>query len=139
MLLLFGQHAPVAEAARTRETTRDFYRILGLPRNASVQDIKKRYRELSKEHHPDSGGSMEKFIDIRDAHEVLSDSEKRKLYDTYGEAGLDPNFQAGGGPGGGWGGPFGSGGGGFHTFRTGGRGDGAEQFFFFSGGGGGDA
>ena len=73
---------------------RDFYKILGVPRDADVSLIKKRYRQLSKELHPDANSniSTQAFIDVRDAHEALVNPETRKLYDTYGEQGLDPNF-----------------------------------------------
>ncbi len=71
-------------------TERDYYQILGIPRSASADDIKKAYRRLARQYHPDlhSGGrktEMErKFKELNEAHEVLSDPEKRKKYDQYG-------------------------------------------------------
>lgn len=71
-------------------TQRDYYDILALPRGASADDIKKAYRRLARQYHPDlhSGGrktEMEKkFKELNEAHEVLSDPEKRKKYDRYG-------------------------------------------------------
>ncbi|XP_053990591.1 dnaJ homolog subfamily C member 16-like [Hylaeus volcanicus] len=75
--------------------SRDFYKILKVPRNADISLIKKNYRKLSKELHPDTNPNSppQAFIDVRDAHEALSDPKLRKLYDKYGEEGLNPNFQ----------------------------------------------
>lgn len=65
------------------------YEILGLEKNASENDIKKAYRKLAMKYHPDKNpGSEEKFKEISFAYEVLSDAEKRELYDKYGEEGL---------------------------------------------------
>jgi DnaJ homolog subfamily A member 2 len=66
-----------------------FYQVLGVDRNASESDIKKAYRKLAVKHHPDKGGDPEMFKEICRAYEALSDSEKRKLYDQYGEKGLE--------------------------------------------------
>jgi molecular chaperone DnaJ len=79
----------------------DYYKTLGVPKNASEDDIKKAYRKLARKYHPDlNPGNAEaesKFKDITEAHEVLSDKQKRQNYDTYG----DPNGPAmPGGPGG---------------------------------------
>lgn len=80
---------------------RDFYRILGVPRNANSNQIKKAYRKLAKELHPDkhSGDTEahERFQDLGAAYEVLSDPEKRKIYDRHGEEGI---AKMGGGSGG---------------------------------------
>lgn len=77
----------------------DYYKILGVSRDASLKDIKKAYRNLSREYHPDKNQGNEeaaqKFIEIAGAYEVLSDDEKRKVYDRYGEEGV--NGQMGGG------------------------------------------
>lgn len=71
---------------------RDFYKILGVPRNANINQIKKAYRKLAKELHPDKHPddqlAHEKFQDIGAAYECLSDDEKRKIYDKHGEEGL---------------------------------------------------
>ncbi|KAJ8283021.1 hypothetical protein COCON_G00055400 [Conger conger] len=71
---------------------RDFYKILGVSRSASVKDIKKAYRKLALQLHPDRNqddpDAQDKFADLGAAYEVLSDEEKRKQYDQYGEEGL---------------------------------------------------
>ncbi|XP_063286640.1 dnaJ homolog subfamily A member 3, mitochondrial isoform X2 [Pelobates fuscus] len=78
----------------------DFYQILGVPRNASQKDIKKAYYQLAKKYHPDTNKedpqAKEKFSQLAEAYEVLSDEVKRKQYDTYGTA----DFAAGAGGGG---------------------------------------
>jgi molecular chaperone DnaJ len=69
----------------------DFYSVLGVPRDASEADIKKAYRKLAMEHHPDrnkSPGAEERFKEITEAYEVLRDEEQRASYDRFGEAGL---------------------------------------------------
>lgn len=106
----------------------DFYDLLGVSRDASKDEIKKAYRKLSKKYHPDISddpNAEEKFKQVSEAYEVLSDDQKRAAYDQYGHASTDPNFGAGGGFGGGFGGQ-GFGGGGFEDIF--------DQFF---GGGGG--
>lgn len=70
---------------------KDYYRILGLQTGATVDDIKKAYRKLALKYHPDknkSAGAEEKFKEIAEAYEVLSDKNKRDVYDKYGEDGL---------------------------------------------------
>eukprot|EP00268_Persea_americana_P018818 TRINITY_DN1961_c0_g1_i2.p1 TRINITY_DN1961_c0_g1~~TRINITY_DN1961_c0_g1_i2.p1 ORF type:complete len:451 (-),score=87.52 TRINITY_DN1961_c0_g1_i2:362-1714(-) len=69
----------------------DFYSVLGVSKNASKSEIKSAYRKLARSYHPDvnkDSGAEQKFKDISNAYEVLSDDEKRSLYDKYGEAGL---------------------------------------------------
>ena len=84
---------------------RDFYEILGVPKNASDEEIKKSYRKLAMKFHPDRNqgeGSKEaevKFKEAKEAYEMLSDPQKRAAYDQHGHAGVDPNMR--GGPGGG--------------------------------------
>ncbi|XP_008703433.1 dnaJ homolog subfamily B member 11 isoform X1 [Ursus maritimus] len=90
---------PRCEAASQRRVGwRDFYKILGVPRSASIKDIKKAYRKLALQLHPDRNPddprAQEKFQDLGAAYEVLSDSEKRKQYDTYGEEGLKDGHQS---------------------------------------------
>ncbi|XP_054711768.1 LOW QUALITY PROTEIN: dnaJ homolog subfamily B member 11-like [Uloborus diversus] len=79
---------------------RDFYSILGVPRSATLNQIKKAYRKLAKEFHPDKNpdnpNAAEKFQDLGAAYEVLSDEEKRKTYDQYGEEGLKNDAFGGG-------------------------------------------
>lgn len=66
--------------------TPDYYKTLGVSRNASADEIKKAFRKLARKHHPDAGGDETKFKEINEAYEVLSDDKKRKLYDQYGTA-----------------------------------------------------
>ena len=74
---------------------RDYYEILGVPKNASADEIKKAYRKLAVKHHPDKeGGDETKFKEIGEAYEILKDDAKRSRYDQFGHAGV------GGGPGG---------------------------------------
>jgi molecular chaperone DnaJ len=90
-------------------TTKDYYEILGIQRNASDEDIKKAYRKLAREHHPDmvkesdKEGARKRFKEINEAYRVLSDPQKRKMYDQFGHAGAGFGQE---GPGGGQWGPF---------------------------------
>lgn len=77
---------------------RDYYEVLGVPRSADAQELKKAYRKLAMEFHPDrnpSEGAAAKFKEINQAYEVLSDDQKRQMYDRFGHAGVDGN-QGGG-------------------------------------------
>ena len=65
-----------------------FYELIGVPQTASQNEIKKAFRKLALKAHPDKGGDPELFKEISVAYEVLSDPEKRKMYDKYGEEGL---------------------------------------------------
>lgn len=93
-------------------TTKDYYEILGINKSSSPEEIKRAYRNLAREHHPDmvrdgdKAAAEQRFKEINEAYQVLSDPEKRKMYDQYGHAG--PGFNGQGGPfGGGFGGQSG--------------------------------
>jgi len=122
-------------------TNRDFYEILGLSKGASGEDIKKAYRNLARQHHPDvdkSPGAEGRFKEINEAYQILSDPQKKAAYDRYGHAAFQPGggagqgfnpFSAGGGSasgrGGQWG-PF------SYTYSSGGsggfEGSGGDEF-----------
>ncbi|MDI3381292.1 molecular chaperone DnaJ [Xenophilus aerolatus] len=85
-------------------TKRDYYEVLGVPKNAGEDEIKKAYRKLAMKYHPDrnqgdAGAAAEaKFKEAKEAYEMLSDGQKRAAYDQYGHAGVDPNMRGGMGP-----------------------------------------
>jgi molecular chaperone DnaJ len=119
-------------------TKKDFYATLGIPKTATEAEIKKAYRKLAMKYHPDrtkgDQASEKKFKEIAEAYETLSDTKKRKQFDTFGHAA--ENFSSGGG-GPGFGGAQGFGGaGGFEDmFRSSSRGSSANFDFsdLFSG------
>jgi molecular chaperone DnaJ len=81
-------------------TQRDYYEVLGVAKDASAEDIKKAYRKLAMQYHPDVTKedrkvAEEKFKEVSEAYEVLVDDKKRKLYDQYGHAGVNSQFQDG--------------------------------------------
>ncbi|PHT34937.1 Chaperone protein dnaJ 3 [Capsicum baccatum] len=74
-----------------------YYEILGVSKNATEDEIKKAYRKAAMKNHPDKGGDPEKFKELAQAYEVLSDSQKREIYDQYGEDALKEGMGGGGG------------------------------------------
>lgn len=83
------------------ETKRDYYEVLGLSKGASDDEIKRAYRKLAKQYHPDlhpgDKAAEKKFKEVNEAYAVLSDSDKKAKYDQFGFAGVDPNFGGGAG------------------------------------------
>ncbi|MDE6108532.1 MAG: molecular chaperone DnaJ [Oscillospiraceae bacterium] len=84
------------------EQKRDYYEVLGVSRSASEDDLKKAYRKLAKQYHPDLNPGDKtaeaKFKEVNEAYEILSDSQKRARYDQFGHAGVDPSYGGGGSP-----------------------------------------
>ena len=107
------------------EKKRDYYEVLGVQKNATADELKKAYRKLAKQNHPDlNPGDKEaeaRFKEINEAYEVLSDKDKRAKYDQFGFAGVDPNFGAGGAGGAGGFGGFDMGGANFGGQQPGGQ------------------
>lgn len=87
------------------ENKRDYYEVLGVEKGVTEEQLKKAYRRLAAKYHPDVStepDAEDRFKEINEAYEVLSDAEKRERYDQYGFAGVDPNFNPGGNPFGGF-------------------------------------
>lgn len=95
---------------------RDFYEILGINKSASDTEIKSAYRKLARQYHPDvdkTAGAAEKFKEVSEAYQALSDPEKKKAYDQFGHSAFDRGAGGGGNPFSGGGNPFG---GGFNSY-----------------------
>ncbi len=111
---------------------RDYYEVLGIQKGASEDEIKKAYRKMAKMYHPDlhpdDPEAAEKFKEVNEANDVLSDPQKRQRYDQFGHAGVDPSYNAGAGG-------FGGFGGGFSGFSSGDGIDLGDIFDQFFGGG----
>lgn len=84
--------------------SKDYYKILGVEKGASEDEIKKSFRRLAHEHHPDKGGDQQKFKDINEAYQILGDKDKRTKYDQFGSAAFEQGGFGGGGYGQGFGG-----------------------------------
>lgn len=77
---------------------RDYYEVLGVARSATEDDIRRAFRKLAFDHHPDrnsDSGAADRFKEINEAYEVLRDGDKRSAYDRFGHAGIDPSFNGG--------------------------------------------
>jgi len=83
-----GHHVP-RQREKKKVDTQHLYDVLGIPKNADEKAIKKAFRKKALKNHPDRGGDPEKFKEISKAHEILSNKEKRELYDKYGEEGVE--------------------------------------------------
>ncbi len=113
---------------------KDYYDILDVPKGASDDDIKKAFRKLAHQHHPDKGGDSERFKSINEAYQVLGDAKKRATYDQYGSAAFEPGAGPNPGAGGfnGFGFDFGQG---FQGQDFGDLGDVLGEMFGFGSGG----
>ncbi len=116
----------------------NYYDTLGVKKGATADEIKKAFRRLARKHHPDAGGSEDKFKEINEAYEVLSDTDKRKQYDEYGQyfGGNVPPGAGGGAGAPGAGGFGGFPGGGYQTVNVGDLGDIGDLLGGMFGGGG---
>lgn len=93
----FGGGMPGGGGGRPQSDNTKFYKLLGVEKDASEQELKKAYRKAAIKNHPDKGGDVEKFKEISTAYEVLSDPQKRQMYDQYGEDAIKNDGQGMGG------------------------------------------
>ena len=100
--MFFGGGFPFGDDMPRRQgrpaDTNKLYEVLGVDKDASAADIKKAYRKLAIQHHPDKGGDEEKFKEITRAYEVLGDAEKKSRYDQFGEDGINDGGSGGADP-----------------------------------------
>ena len=118
---------------------RDYYEVLGVPKTVTTEELKKAYRKLAVQYHPDKNPgdktAEDKFKEVGEAYDILNDADKRAAYDRYGHAAFQGGMPGGGGSGGGFHDPFDI----FREVFGGGGGGGGGGIFeqFFGGGGGG--
>jgi hypothetical protein len=93
----FGGGMPGGGGGRPQSDNTKFYKLLGVEKDASEQELKKAYRKQAMKNHPDKGGDVEKFKEISTAYEILSDPQKRQMYDQYGEDAIKNDGQGMGG------------------------------------------
>lgn len=121
---------------------KDYYKLLGVSRNADEKQIKKAFKKMSLKYHPDKNkdnpDAKDKFVEIANAYETLMDPDKRQIYDVHGEEGVNQKTQRDAQQGGGHHNPFGGGDGFDDIFKTffGNQGGGGQQHFGFNMGGG---
>lgn len=116
---------------------KDYYEILGVSKSASADELKKAYRTMARKHHPDvdkTAGAEEKFKEINEAYQVLSDPQKKGAYDQYGHSAFEQGGMGSGGAGGPFGGGFGGQQGGYRTYTwsSGGGQQGGQDFGGFA-------
>ena len=92
-----GEEDNEAPAQNKEVDTNKYYELLGVDKKATTEEIRKAFRKKALKEHPDKGGDPEKFKEVTGAYEVLSNPEKKQLYDDYGEEGVKNGGPPGGG------------------------------------------